>query len=41
MWIVINGANNGKMCQPLYNKPLTKWCLGVKSESKFNYKDEI
>ena len=41
MWIVINGANNGKCARILDNKPLTKWCLGVKSESKFNYKDEI
>ena len=41
MWIVINSANNGEYTSTLGNKPLTKWCLGVKSESKFNCKDEI
>lgn len=41
MWIVINGANSGEYIGTLDKKPLIKWCLGVKSESKFNYKDEI
>ncbi|WP_462103380.1 hypothetical protein [Campylobacter concisus] len=41
MWIVINSANNGEYTGTLGNKPLTKCCLGVKSESKFNCKDEI
>lgn len=41
MWIVINGANNGECIGTLDNMPLTKGCLEIGDEIKFNYKDEI
>ena len=41
MWIVINGANNGEYTGTLDNKPLTKGCLEIGDEIKFNYKNVL
>ena len=38
MWVVANGANNGEYAGILDNKPLTKGCLDIGDEIKFNYK---
>lgn len=38
MLVVVNGANNGEHAGILDNKPLTKGCLDIGDEIKFNYK---
>ena len=41
MWVVVNSANNGEYTGTLDNKPLTKGCLEIGDEIKFNYKNVL